>query len=316
MGKLVDGAWQGGDAMQIGTGGWEPRNEGIRNWIGSEAKGALPAIAGRYHLIGCPGCPLAHRTAIAHRLKGLGNVISTTVVRPVMAEHGREFGDRAAAIPDAVSGYRYLYEAYLETDPGYTGRASTPVLWDRETRRIVSNNTKDIFAMLNGAFGALAGDDRNFRPSSRAAEIDRAMDEIYRRLTSTVYRCGFARDQQDYDASIDTLSAMIDELEHKLGKNVFLVGDDATEADFMLFASLARYDAIYLPLFRCTTRRIEDQPNITAYLKRLVDMPGVRETFDLRLCMEHYFLTHRHINPTRIVPRPPRLSWHGSATLL
>lgn len=309
MGMIIDGIWQSDASLRLGRTGWEPRREPFRKRVTADGSSGFPAERGRYHLIGCPGCPHAHRTAIVRRLKQLDGVVSTTEVRPVMGEDGREFGNLDTARVDPVTGFRYLYEVYIAADPEYTGRASTPVLWDRNTRALVSNNTDDIFAMLNREFDALTPSRDDFRPEHLVADIDRLKGELYERFVAVVYRCGFARDQDIYDLNITVLAEAIDELEMRLGRTPFLLGNAPTEADWMLFVSLVRYDAIYHVLFRCTSRRIDDCPNLTAYIRRLYEIPGIAETFDLGIAMQHYYLSHVHINPTAIVPKMPRLSW-------
>ena len=309
MTMIVDGVWRAEPSLRLGHDGWEPRREPFRDLVTADGSSGLPASAGRYHLIGCPGCPHAHRVALARKLKGLEDVVTLSEVRPVMTEHGREFGIVERATPDPVSGYRYLYEVYVAADSHYTGRASTPVLWDRQRKTIVSNNTDDIFAMLNRAFDALASARFDFRPDALCADIDQWKRTIYERFVSVVYKCGFAADQETYDRATETLVAAFDELEERLGQTPFLLGDQPTEADWMLFASLVRYDAIYHVLFRCTARRVADSPNLSGYVSRLLAIPGVAETFDLHQTMRHYYLSHRHINPRGIVPQVPSLPY-------
>ncbi len=313
MGFLIKGVWHGGDECQIGAQGWEPRQEHCKGQVRAlaiEGEPSLPAESGRYHLIVCSGCPLSHRVSIVHRLKKLGGVVSTSLVRPVMGPNGREFGTRDAAAPDAVTGYSYLHQLYTGTDPDYSGRDSTPVLWDRQTRRIVSNTCRDILSMLNRAFDAFTDSDEDVQPADRMEEIDRMLAAIGAGLSGAVYRCGFSRDQAEYEHYAAALGRMVPELAVRLSDQTFLLGDRITEPDLALFACLVRYDAIYLPLFRCTRQRIEDHPTLTAYIARMLAVPGVAETFDLRLTMSHYFGSHVHINPTRIVPLPPAMAWH------
>ena len=230
-----------------------------------------------------------------------------------MGPNGREFGtvDRAAA--DSVTGIDYLYQLYLASDPKYSGRASTPVLWDRRSRKIVSNTYRDIFTMLNKEFGAFTDSEVDFQPPERMAEIDEQLAKLGAGLVGVVYRCGFSRDQKDYEDNAARLDQMIPLLEKQLSDRPFLLGDRISEPDLVLFASLLRYDAIYLPLFKCTGQRIEDSAVLTAYIKRMFEIPGVSETFDLELTMTHYYVSHAHINPTRIVPVTPKLSWHAPA---
>lgn len=312
MGFLKQGVWHGGDRDQIGAQGWEPRREQFNGLVRAQPRdGAadLPAEAGRYHLIVCPGCPLSHRTRIVHRLKRLGEVVTLSCVRPVMGPNGREFGTPHEAATDPVTGATYLHELYRETDPDHSGRDSTPILWDRKTRRIVSNTYRDILSMLNREFDAFTDSTVDVQPADRRAAIDDELARLGAGVTGIVYRCGFSRSQADYDRYVAILGETIRQLASQLADRSFLVGDSLTEADLALFACLVRYDAIYLPLFRCTGERIEDHPALTRYIDRIMRLAGVRDTFDLGLTMTHYYLSHVHINPTRIVPAPPKLSW-------
>lgn len=308
MGYLQNGVWLGGDDRQIGAAGWEPRQERIRGRIGTDP-GDLPAVAGRYHLIDCPGCPMSHRVSIVHRMKRLQGVISTSRVRPVMGPNGREFGTVEEARPDPVTGYSYLYELYLATDPAYSGRASTPVLWDKQERRIVSNSYSDIFEMVNRAFDAFTDVEIDFRPPARAADLKAELAWLGEGITGAVYRGGFSRDQAVYEENAARIARTLPALEQKLGQQSYLLGASLTEADLTLLATLLRFDAIYVPLFKCTGLRVVDHPNICAYVRRLMALPGVAETFDLDQSMRHYFLSHVHLNPTRIVPVAPSASW-------
>jgi putative glutathione S-transferase len=312
MGILVNGVWHGGDSRQIGAGGWEPRHEPFKGYVGSAAAGnqpEFPAEAGRYHLIVCPGCPMSHRVSMLHRMKKLDNVVSTSLVRPVMGPNGREFGTVDVAARDGVTGYDYVYQLYLATDPDYSGRASTPVLWDKKTRKIVSNTYRDIFTMLNAEFDEFTDSDVDLQPRERMAEIDDLLAWLGAGFVGVVYRCGFARDQQDYEHNAALIDRTLPQLEQRLSDRPFLLGDRVSEPDLVLFASLVRYDAIYLPLFKCTGRRIEDSDVLSAYIKRMFLVPGIAGTFDLKLTMTHYYVSHAHINPTRIVPVLPKLSW-------
>lgn len=291
MGILCDGVWHGGDDKQIGAAGWEPRQERFKGYVRALPGGAgteFPTEAGRYHLIVCPGCPLSHRVAIVHRVKKLGDVVSTALVRPIMGPNGREFGTVDRAFPDDVTGCSSLHELYTRTQATYSGRDSTPVLWDRKTRRIVSNTYRDIFSMLNREFDAFTDSPYDFQPADRMDEIDRELARLSVGFLGVVYRCGFSRDQSDYEMYAGILDRTIPELAAQLSDQPFLLGKDVTEPDLALFAGLVRNDAIYLPLFRCTRQRIEDHPALTAYMERILAIPGVAETFDLKLTMTHY----------------------------
>ncbi|PWW01927.1 putative glutathione S-transferase [Hoeflea marina] len=309
MGILHEGRWNGGDDRQIGASGWEPRQEHLRGTVSAKPDGgALPAVAGRYHLIDCPGCPLSHRVTMALRMKGLEGSISTARVRPVMGPNGREFetGDHPV---DPVTGFRFLYEAYIATDPTYSGRASTPVLWDRHQGRIVSNCYSDIFGMVNGEFEAFAERRVDFRPEDLRDELAAELSWLGQNFTGAVYRCGFARDQAVFDDYVERIRTAVSQLDAKLADRLYLLGDRVTEADLALLACLLRFDAIYLPLFQCTSARIADHPVICAYVDRMLALPGIAESFDINASMTHYYRSHAHINPTRIVPPQPSLGW-------
>ena len=312
MGFLRSGVWHGTDQDQIGAKGWEPRIEQFKGLVtagAADQDGELPAEPGRYHLIVCPGCPLSHRTLILHRLKGLEGVVSVSSVRPIMGENGREFGTAEAVVADPVTGASFLHELYRDMDPDFTGRDATPVLWDRKTGKIVSNTYRDIFSMLNRAFDAFADHSLDLQPVELKTAIDDELARLSSGILGVVYRCGFSRSQTEYEAHATTLGETVRRLAADLQDGPFLLGDRITEPDIALFVCLVRYDAIYVPLFRCTRERIEDHPALTRYITRIMNLSGVRQTFDLKLTMTHYFASHAHINPTRIVPLPPRLSW-------
>lgn len=309
MGQLVNGKWISGTQRQIGASGWEPRKEGFRGRVTADGSTPFPPTPGRYLLIECPGCPLAQRVSMLHRVKGLETAVPTVSVQPEMGDHGRVFRSARPDQPEPLTGFRFLYEAYQASDPSYTGRASTPVLYDLERGCILSNNTRDIFAMFNTEFDAHARAVDDLLPDALTAQITAVIEEIYSGVTSAVYKSGFARDQQVYDTALHQLEAALDHWEAHLAENRWLLGDTLTEADFMLYTSLARYDAIYIPLFRTTTRRIADMPALSRFLARVHQLPGVAGTFDLTACMTHYFRTHLHINPTGIIPAAPALDW-------
>ncbi|RYE33481.1 MAG: glutathione S-transferase family protein [Hyphomicrobiales bacterium] len=312
MGFLQAGIWHGADQDQIGAKGWEPRIEQFKGLVTAgvpENEGDFLAESGRYHLIVCPGCPLSHRTLILHRLKGLEGIVSVSSVRPIMGENGREFGTAEAIAPDPVTGASFLHELYLGTDPAFTGRDATPVLWDRKTGKIVSNTYRDIFSMLNRAFDAFTDTRVDLQPAEQSKAIEDELARLSSGILGVVYRCGFSRSQTDYEAHATTLGETVRRLAADLDDRPFLLGDTITEPDIALFVCLVRYDAIYVPLFRCTRERVEDHPALSRYITRIMQLPGVRETFDLKLTMTHYFASHAHINPTRIVPLPPQLSW-------
>jgi len=310
MGRLSDGRWQGGDQLQIGAQGWEPRQELLRGSIKAKADdNSRPAVAGRYHLIDCPGCPLSHRVSIAFHMKGLGSAISRAQVLPVMGENGRELFIPDGEKSDVHTGARYLYELYQATDAAYTGRASTPVLWDKHDRKIVSNSYDEIFGIVNSEFNAFAARDFDFRPPEVGDQLQAELAWLGAGFTGAVYRCGFALDQSTYDTYAAAIARTVPLIEEKLSSHRYLLGDRVTEADLALLVTLLRYDAIYAPLFKCTSQRIADWPAICAYVSHMLSLPGVADTFDLSRSMAHYFVSHAHLNPKRIIPAAPAQPW-------
>jgi len=310
MTRLVDGKWVTGPGHNLGDKGREQRREVIRDIVTIDGSSGFPAEPGRYYLVLCPGCPHSHTVYIAYKLKGLDLAVSTIGTHPVMAENAREFGDNEKATRDAVSGYRFLYEMYQATNSEYTGRPSVPVLWDQRIGRIVSNNTTDIFSMFNSVFNEYAREPSiDFRPPDLEKNIEHCKDELFQGVIAQVYRVGFAQTQDEYDANEPALFEALDLLEERLARQRYLLGARLTEADWTLLPSLLRFDAIYNTFFQCARRRIQDYHHLFGYLRELYQIPGVSETFDLDAAKKHYYLTHRHLNPRRIIPRTPDHDW-------
>jgi len=280
----------------------------FREWVTADGSSGYRAEPGRYHLYVSWACPWAHRTIILRKLKGLEEVIGMTAVDPVRDERGWAFTDEVAG-PDPVNGFRFLAEAYRATDPAFDGRVTVPVLWDARTRRIVNNESSEIIRMLNSEFDEWATSDADFYPEALRAEIDAVNADVYDHVNDGVYRCGFATSQEAYDAAYERLFAALDRLEARLADRRFLVGDVQTEADWRLFATLVRFDSVYHGHFKCNMRRLVDYPNLWAYTRDLYATPGVAETVDLEQTKRHYYVTHRRINPSGIVPRGPRIDW-------
>ena len=310
MGLLEGGRWDGGVQAQIGARGHEPRQEHLRATIRSgpdDGAGGYEAEAGRYRLVLCPGCPMSHVIWLAHAVNGLDEVLPIIVTRDVMGPNGRELAPPGES--DPATGHRYLYELYLATDPSYTGRDSTPVLWDRRTRRIVTNAYEDVLEAVNGPFRALAGGAVDLRPPELSDEIAEMRARVGQGIAGAVYKCGFARDQASFDENIARLVAALPEFDARLSDSDYLLGDRVTEPDLTLHSALVRYDAIYAVLFRCTTPRVESFPGLTAHIRRIMGLPGASGAFDLDRAMAHYYRSHLHIGPTGIVPPAPPLSW-------
>jgi putative glutathione S-transferase len=323
MGLLIDGQWHDQWYDTASTAGRFVRQDSaFRNWItpdgapGPTGNGGFRAEPGRYHLYVSLACPWAHRTLILRMLKGLDSFIDISVVHWLMAEQGWTFADGPGVIPDPVGGARYIHEIYTRADPTYSGRATVPVLWDKKTNTIVNNESAEILRMFNSAFdgvGAKAGD---YYPAPLRAEIDTLNERIYRTVNNGVYRAGFATTQDAYEEAIGPLFETLDWLEQRLAARRFLAGDQLTEADWRLFTTLIRFDAVYVGHFKCNLRRITDYPNLWAYTRRLYQLPGIAQTVNFEHIKRHYYESHRKLNPSGIVPLGPVIDYaapHDSA---
>jgi putative glutathione S-transferase len=277
----------------------------FRDWVGDDGSTAYPAAAGRYHLYVSYACPWASRAIIVRKLKRLEDAIGMTVVDPVRDERGWRFTDEE---PDPHNGFRFLAEAYEATEPGFDARVTVPVLWDTETGRIVNNESADIVRMLNSAFDAWGDASVDLYPRELREEIDAINERVYETVNNGVYRAGFAGSQEAYEEAFDELFASLDWLDELLQGRRYLLGDRITEADWRLFVTLVRFDAVYVGHFKCNLRRIEDHPQLSGYLRDLYQQPGIADTVRLDQIKRHYYLTHPQLNPTRIVPKGPRLT--------
>ncbi len=311
MGRLIEGVWHTEEAARAADGRFRRADTKFRNWItpngapGPSGEGGFPAEADRYHLYVSMACPWAHRTLIFRKLKALESLISLSTVEPFYAEDGWTFSD---ARPDPLGGRKRLYEVYLAARPDYSGRASVPTLWDEKRRTIVSNESSEIIRMLNSAFDGIGADAAlDFYPQPLRAEIDSINAIVYSAVNDGVYKTGFARTQDAYDEAVATLFETLDSIDERLATKRYLLGDTITEADWRLFTTLIRFDAIYFTHFKCNLRRIADYPNLSGYLRELYQMPGIAETIDLEEAREHYYRSHRSINPRGIVPIGPEL---------
>jgi glutathionyl-hydroquinone reductase len=307
MGMLVDGQWRDEDPVnEIGKAGNFQRVDSVfRDRITADGSSGFPAEAGRYHLYVAYTCPWAHRTQIYLALKKLTGLISVAIAVPGLREQGWTFEDNPAfpdCTPDRVNGFRYLHQAYAASNVHYTGKVTVPTLWDKKTKRIVNNESSEIIRMLNSEFGALGADPTDFYPKHLRAEIDRINEQIYACVNNGVYRCGFARSQAAYDEAYDALFATLDEIEARLGRQRYLVGNQITEADWRLFPTLARFDVAYFSLFKCNRNRIADFPNLLNYVRELYAVPGVAETVKPRYYVMGYYSITR-VNPTGIIPK-------------
>ncbi len=313
---LVDGKWtadwhpvQATDAK----GGFVRQISGFRNWVtpdgeaGPTGEAGFKAEAGRYHLYVALICPWASRTLIGRKLKKLEDVISVSVVEPQLGAEGWRFGDYPGADRDTLNDATYMHQIYTMADPHYTGRATVPVLWDKHRRTIVNNESADILRMLNSGFGALADDTFDLYPADLAAGIDALNAEIYPKLNNGVYRTGFATTQVAYEEAFADVFSMLEALEARLANGgPYLFGDRLTEADVRLFVTLVRFDAAYHGLFKCNLRRLVDYPALNSYLKRVLALPGVRETVSIDHIKQGYY-SIKALNPNGIVPVGPFL---------
>ncbi|MFD1252894.1 Glutathionyl-hydroquinone reductase YqjG [Devosia equisanguinis] len=308
---LVNGKWSANwQPVQAKDekGGFVRQTSSFRNWItpdgstGPTGEGGFAAEAGRYHLYVALICPWASRTIIARKLKGLEDVISISVVEPELSDQGWRF-----AMPDPINGATYMHEIYTRADPQISGRATVPVLWDKQRNTIVNNESADILRMLNSGFGGLASDAYDLYPDTLRTEIDALNDYIYPRLNNGVYRAGFATTQLAYDEAFADVFTALDALEERLAGKAYLLGDVLTETDIRAFVTLVRFDAAYYGLFKTNLKRIADYPNLQAYMLRVLDIPGVRETVNIDHIKRGYY-SIKSLNPNGIVPRGPDIA--------
>ena len=305
MGKLIDGVWHDEDVIPTSKGRFQRGETTFRDRVSADGSTGFKAEAGRYHLYVSLACPWAHRTLIVRALMGLENAISLSVVDPRMGDSGWRFGDYPGSTPDPVNGADYLHQVYTRANSDYTGRATVPVLWDREKGTIVNNESAEIIRMFNDGFRAIGAKGQDLYPSAHRRAIDAINATVYAPVNNGVYRSGFARSQEAYEEAFAALFATIDDLEARLSGQRFLVGEAPTEADWRLFTTLVRFDPVYHGHFKCNLRRLVDYPRLWAYTRRLYGTPGVAETVNMDHIKTHYYGSHRSINPTGIVPRGP-----------
>ncbi|MDI9818130.1 MULTISPECIES: glutathione S-transferase family protein [unclassified Legionella] len=310
MGRLVDGQWHDVwyDTSKT-DGAFKRESAQFEDGISIDPKARFPAEKGRYHLYVSLACPWAHRTLIFRTLKKLENYIDVSVVHPHMLENGWEFKSGMGATGDKLYGLNYLYELYTKADSQYTGRVTVPVLWDKKEKTIVSNESASIIRQFNQAFNHLTGDRQDFYPDALHAEIDAINDKIYHGVNNGVYKCGFATTQEAYEEAYIQLFSVLDELDRHLTSHSYLVGGQLTEADWRLFTTLIRFDAVYYGHFKANKQRITDYQALQPYLEKLFQYPGVRETVNFLHIKQHYYFSHKTINPTQIVPLGPKLAF-------
>jgi len=307
MGYLLEGVWKDGWYDTARTGGDFVRPQAqFRDRVTADGSSGYAPEPGRYHLYVSLACPWAHRTLIMRKLKGLESAIGVSIVEPVMSSEGWAFSD---ALPDQLNGCTHLHQLYTKTQPGYTGRVTVPVLWDTRDGQIVNNESSDIMRMLNSEFSVQDADGRDYYPAALRSEIDRINAYVYDNVNNGVYRCGFAGTQSAYESAVQRLFDALDTLDDLLSRSRYLVGNTLTEADWRLFTTLARFDAVYYGHFKCNLHRIEDYPHLSGYLRDLYQVPGIADTVHLDHIKRHYYMSHEHINPGRIVPLGPVLDF-------
>lgn len=314
MGLLVEGKWQDKWYDTKSTGGRFVRKDSqFRNWItpdgsaGPSGEAGFKAEANRYHLYVSLACPWACRTLIMRNIKGLEEMISVSVVNPLMVENGWTFEEDEGVIADPVLNADFLHQIYTHVEPNYSGRVTVPVLYDLKQNKIVNNESAEILRMLNSAFDGIGAKPGDYSPAALMNEIDAINEKVYHNINNGVYKAGFSTAQEVYEEEVEKVFAALDEVEEILGRQPYLVGDQITEADWRLFTTLIRFDPVYYGHFKCNYRHVYEYPNIWRYTKELYNHPGVAETVDFRHIKEHYYRSHKTINPTGVVPKGPVL---------
>jgi putative glutathione S-transferase len=319
MGLLIDGVWHDREPEATTGGRFVRPDTDFRNWVtpdgrpGPSGHDGFSAAAGRYHLYVSLACPWAHRTLIMRALKGLDAIITVSVTHWLMAEQGWNFAPGDGVIPDPLFNSRYMHEVYTRAEAKYTGRVTVPVLWDRHTQTIVNNESAEIIRMLGNAFDGCGAKPGDFYPEPLRAEIDAINIRVYETLNNGVYKCGFATSQTAYEEALTPLFETLDWLEERLGQSRFLFGDTLTEADIRLFTTLIRFDSVYVGHFKCNLRRLADYRNLWAYTRDVYQWPHVAPTVNLLHIKRHYYMSHRGINPSGIVPVGPLLDFDQPA---
>lgn len=306
MGYLIEGRWTDEDPPETSSGGAFLRiDSAFHGRVTADGSSGFKAEAGRYHLYVGYHCPWAHRTLIYRALKGLEDAISISVCLPWFRENGWTYEKRPDypdCTADQVNGFHYLYEAYAAASPGYTGKVTIPVLWDKQTRKIVNNESSEIIRMFNSEFAGIAKSDVDYYPEPLRDQIDDLNALIYPNLNNGAYRCGFARTQAAYEEAYDALFSTLDQLEERLGQSRYLLGDKPTEADWRLFPTLVRFDVAYFTLFKCNRQQLRDFPNLWNYTLDLYSIPGVAATVKPRLYVQNYYSLER-VNRWGVIPK-------------
>jgi len=316
MGLLIEGEWHDRWYDTNGSKGEFLREDSqFRSWItpdgsaGPSGVAGFPAEPGRYHLYVSLACPWAHRTLIFRKLKSLEDIIAVSIVHPHMLDQGWVFDDWKGETGDKLYGFKCLHQIYTRAKVDYSGRVTVPVLWDSQRETIVSNESSEIIRMLNSAFREFTPVKTDYYPEDLLEEIDILNANIYQNLNNGVYRCGFATTQDAYQAAFTRLFDCLNELESRLSKQRYLLGKIITEADWRLFTTLVRFDAVYFSHFKTNMRLIRDYPELSGYVRDLFQQPGITETVNMEHIKQHYYYSHHTINPSRIVPEGPELNF-------
>jgi putative glutathione S-transferase len=315
MGLLVDGKWQDKwyDTSKNG-GKFERQASKFRDNVSNDEDAKYPVESGRYHLYVSLACPWAHRALIFRKLKGLEEHIDVSVVHPEMLDNGWEFKEYPGSTGDKLYGFDYAHQIYTKAKPEITTRVTVPILWDKQTETIVNNESAEIIRIFNSGFNALTSNDDDYYPEALRQEIDDINEMVYHDINNGVYKAGFATTQKAYEEAVNALFHALDIVEERLSKQRYLVGSNITEADWRLFTTLIRFDAVYHGHFKCNKKQIADYPNIYGYMKELYQVPGVAETVNFDHIKRHYYFSHTMINPTQIIPVGPEqdlMSAHG-----
>jgi putative glutathione S-transferase len=318
MGQLIDGVWHDTNTTEVKKDGQFVRQaSAFRSWItedgapGPTGEGGFKAETGRYHLYVSLACPWAHRALIYRSVLGLEHAISVSVVHPVNMENGWEFSPYEGATPDQVNNARFMHQVYTEADPTFTGKVTVPVLWDKQTGRIVNNESSEIIRILGGAFRSIATSWKDFCPADLLDEIDEVNELVYSAINNGVYRTGFAQSQEAYEAAVTRLFDAFDVLEERLATQHYLNGDRPLESDWRLFTSMIRFPSVYYFHFKCNIRSLDAYPRLKDHTRRLLNYPGVRATVNLDHINTHYYMAHRKVNPFGIIPLGANIDLDG-----
>lgn len=310
MGVLIEGKWKDiWYSTKRNKGEFVREDATFRNQIKKKQTATFPAVAGRYHLFLSPACPWCHRVMIFLKLKGLDKIISSSLVKPEMLENGWELEDVTGASFLKNRPIKYIYQLYLESMPGHSGRATVPVLWDKKTNQIVNNESSEIIRMFNTEFNEFSDHQQDYYPEKIRDNIDELNAFIYHNINNGVYRCGFATTQTAYDQAVTSLFESLEKVEKRLSNNRYLLGNEITESDWRLFPTLIRFDLVYYVHFKANIKKISEYPNLFNYMLDLYQQPDIAETVDWFHIKKHYYYSHKSINPHRIVPAGPEFDY-------